>query len=139
LPQQREELTMVKSCAESLLAILNDILDFSKIESGKLDFETVPFGLRETLAEAMSTLGFSARKKGLQLTWEVADEAPETLAGDPGRLRQVIVNLVGNAIKFTEQGKIALRVELQSQDDHEARLHFAVSDTGIGIPPDKQE
>src|SRR6202022_2948978 len=97
---------LVKLSAESLLSIINDILDFSKIEAGKLDMESIPFELRESLGEAMQALSYRAHQKGLELIYDVQPDVPETLMGDPGRIRQIIVNLVGNSIKFTEHGEI---------------------------------
>ena len=138
-PEQREYLGMVKTSAESLVGLLNDILDFSKIEAGKLDLENFEFSLRESLGETLKALGFRAQQKGLELAWRVAPEVPERLIGDPGRLRQMIVNLVGNAIKFTEHGEVVLEVEKESDSEKGVELHFQVRDTGIGIPRDKQK
>ena len=135
--EQREYLGMVKSSADYLLTILNDILDFSKIEAGKFDLEQVDFRLHDHLDETMATLALRAHKKGLELACHVPPELPDALVGDPGRLRQVIVNLVGNAIKFTERGEVVVRVSLQDQTDADVLLHFAVADTGIGIPAAK--
>ena len=104
-PDQRDSLELVHLSAESLLAVINDILDFSKIEAGKLEFESIPFDLRDRLGEIMQTLGFRAHQKGLELIYDVHPDVPVALSGDPGRLRQILVNLVGNAIKFTEQGR----------------------------------
>ena len=137
--EQREDLGIVKSSAESLLSLLNDILDFSKIEAGKLDLERIEFNLRENLGDTMKALALRARQNGLGLTYHVPPEVPERLIGDPGRLRQLILNLVGNAIKFTPQGEIVVRVENEKPADEDATLHFSVSDTGIGIPPEKQK
>ena len=136
--EQREYLGMVKSSADHLLDVINDILDFSKIEAGKLDLEEIDFSLRENLENTVATLALRAHKKGLEIANHVALEVPDLLAGDPGRLRQIIVNLIGNAIKFTEQGEVVVRVNLESQQADAVGLHFAVSDTGIGIPPEKQ-
>jgi PAS domain S-box-containing protein len=157
-PRQREYMSTVKQSAESLLTIINDILDFSKIEAGRLDLDPQPFGLREILGEMLKPLALRAFKKGLRLAHHVQPELPELLVGDPGRLRQVVINLVGNAIKFTHQGEVIVRVqsaecrvqnerqqaeagvsESSSSTLHSAlcTLHFAVSDTGIGIPTDK--
>jgi len=135
---QRENLNMVKISAESLLGVINDILDFSKIEAGKLNFERIGFSLRESLEETMKTLSFRAHQKGLELIDEVDAGVPDAVIGDPGRLRQVIVNLIGNAIKFTERGEVVLRVEKESQSGDEVHLHFSVMDTGVGIAADKQ-
>jgi PAS domain S-box-containing protein len=137
-PEQREYLGMVKSSADSLLTIINDILDFSKIEAGKIEFESVDFAVRDVLGDALRSIAVRADEKGLELTYDVAAEVPEMLTGDPGRVRQVIINLVGNAIKFTNSGEVVLHVERESGLDAGIRLRFTVSDTGIGIPKDKQ-
>jgi signal transduction histidine kinase/DNA-binding response OmpR family regulator len=136
--EQRDSLGLVKLSAESLLSIINDILDFSKIEAGKLDMESIPFELRESLGEAMKALSYRAHQKGLELIYEVQPDVPETLMGDPGRIRQIIVNLVGNAIKFTERGEIFVAVEKESETADSVRLHFAIKDTGVGIATNKQ-
>jgi two-component system, sensor histidine kinase and response regulator len=136
--EQREYLGMVKTSAESLLGLLNDILDFSKIEAGKLDLEAIEFGLRESLGETLKVLGFRAQEKGLELAWRVGSEVPERLLGDMGRLRQMVVNLIGNAIKFTEKGEVVLEVDKEGDSDDAVELRFKVRDTGIGIPKDKQ-
>jgi PAS domain S-box-containing protein len=138
-PEQREYLMTVKNSADALLSILNDILDFSKIEAGKLDLDIHSFALRDSLADVLRTLSIRAHQKGLELTYRIAPDVPEALLGDPLRLRQIILNLVGNAIKFTERGEVVLRVEAVSTSREEVGLHFAVSDTGIGLPPDKQQ
>ncbi len=138
-PRQRELLGLARSSAETLLRLLNDILDFSKIEAGKLELESTPFSLRETLGDAMETLAMPVHEKGLELSHSVAPDVPDTLVGDPRRLRQVLVNLVGNARKFTEQGEIAVRVERESQAGEVVSLHLTVRDTGIGIAPEKQQ
>ncbi|HEX5136333.1 MAG TPA: response regulator [Planctomycetota bacterium] len=145
--RQREYLGLVQQSAESLLRILNDVLDFSKIEAGKLELERFPFDLRDTVASTLQTLSHRATSKGLELTYRVAPEVPDGLLGDAGRLRQILVNLVGNAIKFTEKGEISVTVEpgdgeeggVGGQDEalDGVLLHFAVKDTGIGIAPDK--
>ena len=139
LPEQRDDLNMVKLSADSLLMVINDVLDFSKIEAGKLDFEQIAFDLRDSLGDAMNTLRFRAHQKGLELIYDVSADVPDVVVGDPGRVRQVIVNLVGNAIKFTEAGEVVVRVGLQSRDPEHVMLHFAVSDSGIGVPADKQK
>ncbi len=110
-PEQRQYLGLVKESSESLLTLINDILDLSKIEAGKLDLEAIDFSLHESLGNTMKALALRAHKKGLELAFHVAPDVPETLVGDPGRLRQIVVNLVGNAIKFTEQGEVVVRVE----------------------------
>jgi two-component system sensor histidine kinase/response regulator len=138
-PEQREYLSTVKSSADSLLNLLNDILDFSKIEAGKLDFDAIEFRLRDSLGETMKTLAFRAHQKGLELAYRVGAKVPAVLVADPSRLRQVVVNLVGNAIKFTEQGEVTLEVEKESEDAEGVQLHFTVRDTGIGIAAEKQE
>ena len=138
-PEQREYLATVKDSSECLLAVINDILDFSKIEAGKLHLDEVEFGLRDSLADALGVVAIRARQKGLDLACDVAAEAPDRLIGDPGRLRQVVLNLVGNAVKFTEQGEVVVRVEKPEQTAGQIRLHFAVVDTGVGIPPEKQQ
>ncbi len=137
--EQREHLGLVRLSAESLLSIINDILDFSKIESGKLELELIPFDLREGLGETMRALSFRAHQKGLELVYEIQPDVPEALVGDPGRIRQILVNLVGNAIKFTETGEIFVSVENEPNADGGAMLHFLVRDTGIGVPHDKQQ
>ena len=131
---QRECLSTVKTSADSLLTVINDILDFSKIEAGRLDLDPVHFNLRDTLEEAVRALALRAHTKGLELLLDVSPQVPDFVVGDPVRLRQVVTNLVGNGIKFTESGEVALVVGLESQDDDELCLHF-YRDTGIGIPP----
>jgi PAS domain S-box-containing protein len=137
-PSQREYLNAVKYSADSLLTVINDILDFSKIEVGKLSLDPIEFKLRDHLGQAMKILAGRAHEKGLELAYFVPPELPDFVVGDPVRLRQVILNLIGNAIKFTERGEVVLRVEVESQTNDGMSLHFAVSDTGIGIPPEKQ-
>ena len=137
--KQRRYLDMVKNSANSLLTIINDILDFSKIEAGKLDLEPIEFNLVETLGEVAKTLRARASQKGLDLSCRIQPSVPEFLVADPTRLRQILVNLVGNAIKFTERGEVRIQVKLNSESESEVGLHFAVSDTGIGIPKDKQQ
>jgi len=137
--EQRDYLGIVKSSAESLLTIINDILDFSKIEAGKLHVEQIAFDLHRTIAETLKTLALRAHEKNLELVSEVMPDVPRHVLGDPNRIRQILVNLVGNAIKFTEKGEIALITELLSPPDEEIIIHFAVRDTGIGILPDKQQ
>jgi two-component system, sensor histidine kinase and response regulator len=135
---QREFLTMVLQSGESLLDIINDILDFSKVEAGKLDLEHRSFRLRDTVGDTMKSLALRGHAKELEIAYEVDDDVPEVVIGDVGRLRQVIINLVGNALKFTEQGEVVLQVELEVEQEETLKLHFSVSDTGIGIPDDKQ-
>jgi signal transduction histidine kinase/CheY-like chemotaxis protein len=138
-PQQREYLSMAKSSADSLLRLLNDILDFSKIEAGRLELEELPFELRETLGDALQTLAVQATEKELELVSHIALTVPERVVGDPGRLRQIVMNLVGNAIKFTERGEVVVDVSAEAQEHGEVVLHFSVRDSGPGIPKDKQE
>ncbi len=135
---QREYLGLVQDSAESLLAILNDILDFSKIEAGKLELVEELFDLREWLGDTLRPLAVRAHAKGLELSSLVTPAIPEFLIGDQHRLRQVLVNLVGNAIKFTSQGDITLKIQLENRDAEQASLRFSVQDTGIGIPEDRK-
>ena len=137
--EQRENLVTVKQSADSLLTIINDILDFSKIEAGKLDLDIVAFNLRDNLEESIRTLALRAHEKKLELVCEIAPDVPEVVLGDPTRLRQITVNLVANAVKFTEAGEVALEVSVAQRAGDQARLHFVVRDTGIGIPREKQE
>lgn len=134
---QRDYLQTINSCAESLLCQLNDVLDFSKIEAGKLELERTDFSLRELLGEALNTLAPRAHAKGLELLLHIRPEVPDSLIGDPHRLRQIVVNLVGNALKFTEKGDVLVRVENSKWIEGDAELAFAIADTGIGIPADR--
>jgi PAS domain S-box-containing protein len=136
--EQREYLTMARSSAEALLAVLNDVLDFSKIEARKLELECIDFGLRDTLGDAMKALAVRAQQKGLELACHIPPDVPDALAGDPSRLRQVVLNLVGNAIKFTERGEVVVDVAVESRTPERLSLQVAVRDTGIGIAADKQ-
>ena len=136
-PRQREYLEMVKNSADWLVSVINDVLDFSKIEAGKLDLEQIDFNLRETLGETLKPLAFRAHSKALELACHVALDVPNGLIGDPGRLRQIIVNLIGNAIKFTESGEIVVRAALEETRRRVVILKFSVSDTGVGIPRDR--
>ena len=136
--EPRELIGTAKSSAESLLALLNDILDFSKIEAGKLDLEVVDFSLRNSLESSVKGLGLEARNKGLALSSHVQSDVPDNLRGDPTRLRQIMVNLIGNALKFTSNGEVVVRVQCEEATDATAILEFTVSDTGIGIPLAKQ-
>jgi signal transduction histidine kinase/DNA-binding response OmpR family regulator/uncharacterized membrane protein affecting hemolysin expression len=137
--EQRDYLETVKSSSDSLLTVINDILDFSKIEAGKIDLEKVDFNLRESLESTLKSMALRADEKGLELLCEVAAEVPETVCGDSTRLRQVVMNLVGNAIKFTDRGEVALKVQLENREGADCVLHFSVSDTGIGIAKEKRE
>ncbi len=156
-PEQRDYLNIVLQSADSLLRLLNDILDFSKVEAGKLELETIPFSLRDHLGDTIHTLSVRAAQRGLELAYHIPPDVPDHLMGDPGRLSQIVVNLVGNAIKFTEKGEVVVSVRREEQgvrgpesgvksqksgdgsQESEVLLHFSVSDTGIGIPQDKLE
>ncbi len=137
--EQREYGETVRSSAEALLSLLNDILDFSKIEAGKLDLERVDFRLRDQIGDAIKTLAIRTHQKGLELLYGMNPDVPEAFVGDPGRLRQVVVNLVGNAIKFTEHGEVVVTVEKTTEEAGRIELHFQIRDTGIGIPLEKQQ
>ncbi len=136
--EQQEYLEMVRVSADALLRILNDILDFSKIEAGKLDLDSLNFDLRDCLEDTMKTLAIRADKKSLELVCHIPPEVPNRLIGDPGRLRQIIVNLAGNGIKFTEKGEVVVDVRVETATESDVLLHFMVRDTGVGIPADKQ-
>ena len=136
--EQREYIGMIKSSADSLLVVINDILDFSKIEAGMLDLEVADFDVGEVLEPALKVLALQAEQKGLELNWHVQPGAMLAVVGDATRLRQIIVNLVGNAIKFTERGEVNVRVNAGAGEDEIMRLHFMIQDTGIGIPEEKQ-
>jgi len=138
-PEQREYLGMAKTSAETLLSILDDILDYSKIEAGKLDLDPISFRLRECLALATKPLALRAQQKNLEFNCDVHSDVPEQIIADPTRLRQVVINLVGNAIKFTDRGKVGLEVGVDARYGDRLQLHFVVRDTGIGIPAAKQE
>jgi signal transduction histidine kinase/CheY-like chemotaxis protein len=137
--EQRDYLETAKMSADSLLAVINDVLDFSKIEAGKLDLDPICFNLQDSLEEAVKTLALRAHQKGLELICNVAPDVPEYVIGDSIRIRQVILNLLGNAIKFTQQGEVELETRLESQDSEGLLLHFIVRDTGIGIPAEAQK
>ncbi len=137
--EQREYLTMVKSSADSLLTIIDDILDFSKIEAGKLELCPIHFKLRDSLAGVMKTLSFRAHEKGLEMIYNVSPDVPISIIGDPGRLRQILVNLIGNAIKFTTTGEVVVEVGKDSHTTDDVLLLFKITDTGIGIPEEKQK
>ncbi|KAA5543144.1 response regulator [Roseiconus nitratireducens] len=138
-PEQSDYLRMVQQSADSLLRLLNDILDFSKIEAGKLELEEIEFGLRDCVGQTGQSLLVRAAEKGLELACRVDPELPDTLQGDPGRLRQILVNLVGNAIKFTKRGEVVIDVAEESRENDRVTLHCRVRDTGVGIPADKQQ
>ena len=133
-PDQRESLNTVNSCAQSLRGVLNDVLDFSKIEAGKLEITLAPYRIAELIESACSIFAVGTREKGIRLEWEVAKDVPEWLECDAGRVRQVLLNLVGNAFKFTQQGEIRVSASSRCSDDGSMDLHMSVSDTGIGIP-----
>ncbi len=135
---QRECLDTVRSSADGLMTVINDVLDFSKIEAGKLTLDPIAFSLEDAMADAVKVLSVRAYQKKLQLSSHLPSNIPEYLVGDVGRLRQIVINLIGNAIKFTEKGAVALSVEVESRSEEELTLHFGISDTGIGIPAEKQ-
>ena len=138
-PEQREYLELIRTSADSLHTLLNDLLDFSKIEAGRMDLDPVPFELRRSLGDVVHTMAFRAAEKNVELLMEVNSDLPEHLVGDAGRLRQVLINLIGNAVKFTERGEIVVRASLESEGEPGPTILFSVSDTGVGIPKDKQE
>ncbi|MGL6160820.1 response regulator [Microbulbifer sp.] len=138
-PQQRDYLRIIDQSADSLLRVINEILDFSKIEAGKIELESMPFGLRDTLVDMLRTLAVKAANKDLELVYHIPPEVPDRLLGDPGRLRQVLLNLVANAVKFTEHGEVVVDIAVESQDRASVRLRFTVSDTGPGIPREFQK
>ena len=135
--EQREYAETIRTGGDALLAVINDILDFSKIESGKLDLEKQPFLLGHCIEEALDLLTGKASEKGLDLAYIIHEPAPHRLVGDVARLRQILVNLVGNGVKFTSQGEVVVSVHSNSISEDRFELHFAVRDTGIGIPADK--
>jgi two-component system, sensor histidine kinase and response regulator len=137
-PELRDQLETVRDSARALLRIVNDVLDFSRVEAGRLDFEEAPFALRDWVGEVMRSTEPMALAKGLELTCAVDPEVPDGLVGDAGRLRQVLVNLLGNAIKFTPAGHVAVSIEVEGWDEQGLTLRFAVADTGIGVPADKR-
>jgi signal transduction histidine kinase/CheY-like chemotaxis protein/HPt (histidine-containing phosphotransfer) domain-containing protein len=138
-PEQRHHLERARASADLLLRVINDILDFSKIEAGRLDLEPAPFSLRESLGESIKAFGPRAQRKGLELALHVHPDSPDDLVGDPLRVAQILTNLLGNAIKFTEQGEVILKAAVESTATGQVSLHFAVTDTGPGIPPAKQQ
>jgi CheY-like chemotaxis protein len=138
-PEQQEYLNMIKISADSLLSLLNDILDFSKIEAGKIELEQIEFSLADTMGDMLRTLALQAHQKGLELAGRIDPAVPDVLVGDPGRLRQILVNLIGNAVKFTDRGEVLLQIRVRERKDDRIVLQFSVKDTGIGVPPDKQE
>jgi two-component system sensor histidine kinase/response regulator len=137
-PEQRDCLETIKQSADSLLAVINDILDFSKIEAGKIELEMIDFDLHDCAEEALKMFAAAADEKGLELLCDIAPDVPELVTGDPGRLRQIVLNLVGNAIKFTSRGEVALKLEVDGGSQDHQIIRFTVADTGIGIPAEKQ-
>jgi hypothetical protein len=137
--EQRDYLQAVKVSADSLLGLINDILDFSKIEAGKLELALMQFSLQDCIADTMTTMAIGADNKGLELLYSIPSNIPDAVIGDPGRIRQILVNLVGNAIKFTGRGEVTVSAELEVETNEEICIHFSVADTGIGIPVEKQE
>jgi signal transduction histidine kinase/CheY-like chemotaxis protein len=136
---QRDYISIANQSADALLSVINDILDFSKIEAGKLDLDPICFQFRDRLADDLRAIAMKAQEKHLELVYEIDDAIPDNLVGDPGRLRQIVLNLVSNAVKFTLQGEVAVSVTTESQSAESVVLHFAVRDTGIGIPSEKQQ
>src|SRR5208283_4629225 len=128
---------MLQSSTDALLTLVNDILDFSKIEAHKVSLDAIEFKLAESLGDTLKSLAIRASQKRLELACALSSQVPDYLIGDPGRLRQIILNLVGNAIKFTEKGEVEVQVAVDSQTEDHAMLHFSVRDTGIGIPLEK--
>ena len=137
--EQREYLETVQIAGDTLLDLINDILDFSKIEAGKLDLDVTDFQLRDLLGETLRMFGLRSGAKHLELTYGVDADVPDDLLGDPTRLRQILVNLIGNAIKFTEGGEVVLTVSVENKQDQQVRLKFSVRDTGIGISKSEQD
>ncbi len=138
-PEQRDYISMAKSSADALLEIIDDVLDFSKIEAGRIELERAPFSLHECIEHALQPVTIRALQKGLELGWETDSAVPDELIGDSTRLRQVLLNLAGNAVKFTKKGEVVIRAQLAWKDSAEAAVKFTVADTGIGIPPEKQQ
>jgi signal transduction histidine kinase len=138
-PEQTEYLQMLKTSADSLLMIINDILDFSTIETGKLQMDAITFDLRKPIEEVMKAFTIKAHDKRLELVSKVDSSVPTSVVGDPTRLRRVLTNLVGNALKFTEQGEIVVEVRKEAECDDSGVFHFSIRDTGVGIPHEKQQ
>lgn len=137
--EQREYLETVRMSGEALLQLINDILDFSKIEAGKFSLDEAEFDLQDTLGSAMQTVSAQAQQKGLEMTFRIAQGVPDVVVGDAGRLRQVVINLLGNAIKFTQTGEVVMEVNKESESSHDVELHFCIADTGVGIPEGRLE
>ncbi|MBN1843868.1 MAG: PhnD/SsuA/transferrin family substrate-binding protein, partial [Deltaproteobacteria bacterium] len=138
-PEQREYAEIVRNSGDALLAVINDILDYSKIEAGQLNMETIDFDLRVTVEDTTDVLAMTAHKKGLELACLINQDVPALMRGDPGRLRQVLINLANNAIKFTKKGEVVIRADLEEEDDTRATVRFSISDTGIGIARDRMD
>jgi signal transduction histidine kinase len=132
--EQEDFAETIRNSADNLLTLVNDLLDFSKIEAGKITFETIDFDLRDEMEETVEILAERAQSKGIELATWIHEETPRLLRGDPGRLRQILINLIGNAIKFTERGEVVVDVALESEMEAEAIIRFTIRDTGIGIP-----
>jgi two-component system sensor histidine kinase/response regulator len=137
--EQREYIEAAKESADSLMNVINDILDFSKIEARRIELEPIRFNLRDSIGDTVSSLALHAHKKGLELAYQISPDIPDGVIGDPGRLRQILVNLISNAIKFTEKGEVTIDITKESQTEDEMTLRFSVTDTGIGIPKEKHE
>jgi len=138
-PEQRECLTMARTSAQSLVTLINEILDFSKIEAGKMQTDAVAFPIYEVITETVRPLALQAAEKGLEFVYDMSPALPERLIGDGGRLRQIITNLIGNAVKFTREGSVAVHVGVDEHREGEVVLHVRVADTGIGIAREKQQ
>lgn len=138
-PEQREYTTTVRNCSEGLLSLINDILDYSKVEAGMLEIEILDFNLPDLVANTIEILSFAAAQKNIALTYQIDDHLPAELRGDPGRLRQILINLTGNAIKFTDNGTVKISAELEQRDGAEMTIRFSVIDTGMGVAEDQIE
>jgi signal transduction histidine kinase/DNA-binding response OmpR family regulator len=137
--EQREYLRAVRNSSDAMMAVINNILDFSRMEAKKLDLEKIDFSLKDCVGEAVKTLASRAQEKGLEISWDVRPQLPDVIRGDPGRLRQILLNLVGNAIKFTDQGEVVVHADAEARTERTLTLHFRVIDSGIGIPQEKQQ
>lgn len=138
-PEQYEYLDAVRTSADALLKLINDILDFSKVEAGKMELINIEFSVRSSIADVMTLLAVEAHRKNLELLYDIPPEIPDAVIGDPGRVRQILTNLVGNAIKFTDEGEVVVKVESALEKEETVCLHLTVADTGIGIPPEKRK
>ncbi len=135
--EQREDLQILKSSGDSLLSVINDILDFSKIEAGKLQLDPIEFNLHDLISETVRGLALHVHQKGLELACSIEPDVPVTVVGDPGRLRQTLINLMANAVKFTEHGEVLVSAIVASRSEQEVKLQFSIADSGIGIAPEK--